>query len=42
LAAAAAPALARPDFGISQARALFDGDAYREMIAMVARAERSV
>ncbi len=35
-------ALAPPEFGINEARALFDGDAYREMIALVARAERSV
>src|SRR5690349_1591170 len=31
-----------PEFTINQARALFDGAAYQEMIAMVARAWRSV
>src|SRR5688572_24950923 len=35
-------ALPFPDFGINEARALFDGDAYDEMIGLVARAQRSV
>ena len=34
--------LTPPDFTLNDARARFDGDAYREMVAMVARAERSV
>lgn len=34
--------LPAPGFTINQARALFDADAYREMIAMASRAERSV
>lgn len=35
-------ALPQPDFRINEARALFDGDAYREMVALTARAEQSV
>jgi phosphatidylserine/phosphatidylglycerophosphate/cardiolipin synthase-like enzyme len=31
-----------PEFTINEARALFDGDAYREMVALAGRAERSV
>jgi phosphatidylserine/phosphatidylglycerophosphate/cardiolipin synthase-like enzyme len=32
----------RPDFTLNTARALFDGDAYREMVSLVARAQTSV
>ncbi len=35
-------ALPLPEFSINESQALFDGDAYQEMVAMVGRARRSI